>query len=65
VLWLFPRAGEAACQGSAGAASTIGCVGRLGIDRGHHHEALHMAEQAQDNAKEIEVQIPLQRPGDA
>jgi len=35
------------------------------IDRGHHHEALHMAEQAQNSAKEIESQIPLQRPGDA
>jgi hypothetical protein len=35
------------------------------IDRGHHHEALHMAEQAQDSAKEIEEQIPLQRPGPA
>jgi hypothetical protein len=32
------------------------------IDRGHHHEALYMAEQAQDSAKEIEAQIPLQRP---
>jgi hypothetical protein len=32
------------------------------IDRGHHHEALHMAEQAQDSAKKIEAQIPLQRP---
>ena len=32
------------------------------IDRGHHHEALHMAEQARDSAKEIAVQIPLQRP---
>jgi hypothetical protein len=35
------------------------------IDRGHHHEALHMAEQAQNSAKEIEAQIPLQRPGHA
>jgi hypothetical protein len=35
------------------------------IDRGHHHEALHMAEQAQNSAKEIEAQIPLQRPGPA
>ena len=33
------------------------------IDRGHHHEALCMAEQAQDSVKEIEAQIPLQ-PGD-
>ncbi|MGH4009279.1 MAG: AMED_5909 family protein [Pseudonocardiaceae bacterium] len=33
------------------------------IDRGHHHEALYMAEQAQDSAKEIEAQIPIQRPG--
>jgi hypothetical protein len=32
------------------------------IDRGHHHEALHMAEQAQNSAKEIAAQIPLQRP---
>jgi hypothetical protein len=32
------------------------------IDRGHHHEALHMAEQARDSAKEIAAQIPLQRP---
>ncbi len=35
------------------------------IDRGHHHEALHMAEEARDSAKEIEAQIPLQRPGHA
>ena len=35
------------------------------IDRGHHHEALYMAEQAQDSVKEIEAQIPLQRPGHA
>jgi len=35
------------------------------IDRGHHHEALHMAEQAQNSAKEIAAQIPLQRPGHA
>jgi hypothetical protein len=28
------------------------------IDRGHHHEALHMAEQAQESVKEIEEQIP-------
>ncbi len=34
------------------------------IDRGHHHEALHMAEQARDSVKEIEAQIPQQRPGD-
>jgi hypothetical protein len=32
------------------------------IDRGHHHEALHMVEQAQNSAKKIEAQIPLQRP---
>ena len=32
------------------------------IDRGHHHEALHMAEQAQDSVKEIETQIPPQPP---
>ncbi|MGH3972433.1 MAG: AMED_5909 family protein [Pseudonocardiaceae bacterium] len=31
------------------------------IDRGHHHEALFMAEQAQDSAKEIEAQLPMQR----
>ncbi|MGH3814203.1 MAG: AMED_5909 family protein [Pseudonocardiaceae bacterium] len=35
------------------------------IDRRHHHEALYMAEQAQDDAKEIEAQIPMQRPGHA
>ena len=35
------------------------------IDRGHHHEALHMVEQAQNSVKEIEAQIPPQRPGDA
>jgi hypothetical protein len=35
------------------------------IDRGHHHEALYMAEQAQDSVKEIEAQIPRQRPGPA
>jgi hypothetical protein len=35
------------------------------IDRGHHHKALHMVEQAQDSAKEIEAQISLQRPGHA
>jgi hypothetical protein len=35
------------------------------IDRGHHHEALYMAEQAQDSVKEIEAQIPLRRPGPA
>lgn len=28
------------------------------IDRGHHHEALCMAEQAQNSAREIEAQIP-------
>ena len=33
------------------------------IDRDHHHEALFMAEQAQDSVKEIEAQLPL-RPGD-
>jgi hypothetical protein len=35
------------------------------IDRGHHHEALYMAEQARDSVREIEAQIPLQRPGHA
>jgi hypothetical protein len=34
------------------------------IDRGHHHEALHMAEQARDSVREIEAQIPPQRSGD-
>jgi len=28
------------------------------IDRGHHHEALYMAEEARDSVKEIEAQIP-------
>ena len=28
------------------------------IDRGHHHEALYMAEQARDSLNEIEAQIP-------
>ena len=28
------------------------------IDRGHHHEALYMAEQARDSVAEIEAQIP-------
>jgi hypothetical protein len=32
------------------------------IDRGHHHEALFMAQQAQDSVKEIEAQIPPQPP---
>ncbi|MGH3776570.1 MAG: AMED_5909 family protein [Pseudonocardiaceae bacterium] len=27
------------------------------IDRGHHHEALYMAEQERERAKEIETQI--------
>jgi hypothetical protein len=31
------------------------------IDRGHHHEALYMAEQAWDSVTEIEAKIPLQR----
>ena len=35
------------------------------IDRGHHHEALYMAEQARDSAKKIEAQISIQRPGHA
>jgi hypothetical protein len=33
------------------------------IDRGHHHEALHTAEQARESVKEIEDQIFLQQPG--
>ena len=32
------------------------------IDRGHHHEALYMAEQAHDSIKEIEAHIALQWP---
>ncbi|MGH4010748.1 MAG: AMED_5909 family protein [Pseudonocardiaceae bacterium] len=32
------------------------------IDRGHHHEALFMAEQERQRAKEIETEIPSQRP---
>jgi hypothetical protein len=32
------------------------------IDRGHHHEALFMAEQQRQLAKDIKTQIPLQRP---
>ena len=35
------------------------------IDRGHHHEALYMAEQARDSVAEIEAQIPRERPGHA
>ena len=34
------------------------------IDRGHHHEALALAEQQRQLAKEIKTQIPLQRPVD-
>jgi hypothetical protein len=32
------------------------------IDRAHHHEALSMAEQQRQQAKEIKAQIPLQEP---
>lgn len=32
------------------------------IDRGHHHEALFMAERERQCAKEIKTQIPAQRP---
>jgi hypothetical protein len=31
------------------------------IDRGHHHEALFMAEQARQKAKEIKARISSQR----
>jgi hypothetical protein len=31
------------------------------IDRGHHHEALYMAEQARDSVREIAAQIRVQR----
>ena len=34
------------------------------IDRGHHHEALFMADQARQRIKEIKAQIPLQRSVD-
>lgn len=32
------------------------------IDRGHHHEALFMAEQEGQHAKEIKTEISCQRP---
>ncbi|MFY9809580.1 MAG: AMED_5909 family protein [Pseudonocardiaceae bacterium] len=32
------------------------------IDRGHHHEALFMAEQERQSAKEIKTQISTQHP---
>ncbi|MCA1696997.1 MAG: hypothetical protein LC749_21015, partial [Actinobacteria bacterium] len=32
------------------------------IDRGHHHEALYMAEHERERAKEIKAQIATQRP---
>ena len=32
------------------------------IDRGHHHEALAMAEQQRQFAMKIKAQIPAQRP---
>jgi hypothetical protein len=32
------------------------------IDRAHHHEALFMAEQQRQQAKEIKAQIPSQDP---
>jgi hypothetical protein len=32
------------------------------IDRAHHHEALFMAEQQRQQAKEIKAQIPSQEP---
>ncbi|MGH3824733.1 MAG: AMED_5909 family protein [Pseudonocardiaceae bacterium] len=32
------------------------------IDRGHHHEALFMAERERQHAKEIKTQISSQRP---
>ena len=33
-------------------------------DRGHHHEALYMAEHERERAKEIEAQIATQQPSD-
>jgi len=33
------------------------------IDRGHHHEALAMAEQHRELANKIKTQISAQRPG--
>lgn len=35
------------------------------IDRGHHHEALYMAEHERERAKEIKAQIATQRPSDS
>jgi hypothetical protein len=32
------------------------------IDRGHHHEALSMAEQQRQQAAEIKTKIPAQQP---
>jgi hypothetical protein len=32
------------------------------IDRGHHHEALYMAEHERERAKEIEAQIATRQP---
>ncbi len=32
------------------------------IDRGHHHEALFMAERERHRAKEIKTRIPAHRP---
>jgi hypothetical protein len=32
------------------------------IDRGHHHEALFMAEQQRHRAKEIKTEIAAQQP---
>jgi len=32
------------------------------IDRGHHHEALAMAEEQRQLVMKIKTQIPLQRP---
>jgi hypothetical protein len=32
------------------------------IDRGHHHEALALAEQQRQFAVDIKTQIPIQRP---
>jgi len=34
------------------------------IDRGHHHEALFMAEHELKRAQEIEAQISTQRPAE-
>lgn len=32
------------------------------IDRGHHHEALFMAEQERQQAKEIKARLSVQQP---